>query len=165
MKNPKSFCVWRKILDIRESIWPHFFVQIGDESITNAWEDNWLPIGPLSHRLSYRSIHRIGFNANSYVMGVVNNLDGCWPPDWNSSVPNLSTFNIPQIQSDACDKVLWLNSSNDLVLFVVREIWGSLDGVHATVDWHKHVWFKGCIPKHSFCMWLVVIFGFPFRTV
>ncbi|XP_024977077.1 uncharacterized protein LOC112514711 [Cynara cardunculus var. scolymus] len=129
-RKTKSLLGFGKILDIRESIRPHFFVQIDDGSNTNAWEDNWLPIGPLSHILSYRSIHRSSFDANSSILEVVNNLDGCWPPDWNSSVLNLSTCNIPQIQSDARDKVLWLISYNALVSFAVREVWGSLDGVY-----------------------------------
>ncbi|XP_024990681.1 uncharacterized protein LOC112524970 [Cynara cardunculus var. scolymus] len=54
--------VFRKLLDIRIHVRQYFVSQIGDGTDTNAWEDSWLPCGPLSAFMSYRFIYSCGFS-------------------------------------------------------------------------------------------------------
>ena len=45
--------------------------------------------------------------------------------------------------------------------FSVREAYVSLDDQHPIVPWHDSVWFKGHIPKHSFCLWIACLRRHP----
>ncbi|GAV78731.1 zf-RVT domain-containing protein, partial [Cephalotus follicularis] len=38
--------------------------------------------------------------------------------------------------------------------FTFKSTWESIRASHPGVPWAKIVWFKGAIPRHSFCLWL-----------
>ncbi|KAJ9544676.1 hypothetical protein OSB04_024383 [Centaurea solstitialis] len=68
---------------------------------------------------------------------------------------------VPPIRTNDRDRVLWLNSQQEPCCFSVSEVWRTLFGNHDLVPWYNQCWFKGYIPKHSFCFWLTIIDCLP----
>ncbi|KAJ9566292.1 hypothetical protein OSB04_002258 [Centaurea solstitialis] len=144
--------IFRKILDVRESVRRFFIYQVGDGSSINAWEDRWFQQGPLSSLISYRRFHSLGFDASSVARDVILTCDGTWPIAWVQSNPTAFSTHVPIVDEHLQDRLYW-EGVNGMAQFSVKDAWFSLSGVSPNLTWTKYVWFKGNIPKHAFCMW------------
>ncbi|KAJ9541830.1 hypothetical protein OSB04_028336 [Centaurea solstitialis] len=71
----------------------------------------------------------------------------------------LANVGLPPIRHDIDDVTCW--DSLDRGEFSVRQVYTSLVGHLDTVTWANSVWFKGHIPKHSFCMWVACMHRLP----
>ncbi|KAJ9536697.1 hypothetical protein OSB04_un000082 [Centaurea solstitialis] len=151
--------ILRKVMSIRDDVRQFVHVQIGNGRTTHAWEDNWIMDAPLSSVVSYRLIHDSGFHANDSVFDVVSHLHDSWPTEWINRFPVFSSLQLPILDPNQRDLVYW---DSDLSgSFSVREAYKTFDGVRSVVPWHASVWFKGHIPKHSFCLWIACLNRLP----
>ncbi|KAJ9545220.1 hypothetical protein OSB04_024927 [Centaurea solstitialis] len=126
--------VFRKIMSIREDVRRFLRVRIGNGRTTHAWEDTWLLDTPLSSLISYRVVHAMGFSVSSTVFDVLSVLEGVWPNVWVERYPQLAASSF----------------------LVYKPIWYGALGCRS-----KCVWFKGHIPKHSFCLWIACLKRHP----
>ncbi|PWA72314.1 reverse transcriptase zinc-binding domain-containing protein [Artemisia annua] len=67
---------WRKLLQIRDTIRPHFWHVLGDGRNTSAWFDNWDTQCPLMNHVSYRAVTNTGFDLQANVFDVIS--EGDW---------------------------------------------------------------------------------------
>ncbi|KAJ9537654.1 hypothetical protein OSB04_030387 [Centaurea solstitialis] len=155
-----SSWIWRKLVELREQFRPFFFNQLGNGVNTNAWEDKWIAIGPLSSFLPYRLMHGEGFHKGSNVAEVISGLNHAWPQAWTQRHPPLANVALPSLVNTS-DQVMWLNSHHLPCRFSIKEVWRSLQGNWEVVPWYDFVWFKRHIPKHSFCLWLAILNRLP----
>jgi len=81
-KSSRWSWVFRKIMDTRPCLRRFFHLRVGDGLATNAWEDTWLPCGPLSSIVSYRLIHMAGFTVDTTVAQFLTHNGGVWPAGW-----------------------------------------------------------------------------------
>ncbi|KAJ9539130.1 hypothetical protein OSB04_031863 [Centaurea solstitialis] len=156
-----SSWVWRKLLDLREQLRPHFYSSIGDGKSTNAWEDNWILGRPISAWLPYRLFSAEGFNKMHTVFHVISALGNAWPSTWQARNHNLPSTIVPVLSMQNRDQVQWMNSRHEPRRFSVSEVWRSFIGIQEEVPWFNICWFKGHIPKHSFCFWLALLDRLP----
>ena len=61
------------------------------------------------------------------------------------------------------DTIRWLEGPQSIVDFSVSSVWQTLDPHLTTADWPNSVWFKGCVPKHSLCLWVACHNRLPTR--
>ncbi|KAJ9536675.1 LOW QUALITY PROTEIN: hypothetical protein OSB04_un000148 [Centaurea solstitialis] len=146
--------VLRKMMDLRNFIRPHITVTIGDGRNTHAWEDTWLDCGPLVTLISYRHIHRQGFDTSTTVQDFLLTVGGNWPNEWVERHPPIANLPLPTIVDGALDSVLWRARNGSLEVFSVSKAYDSLVPSPTIVPWTRSVWFSGHIPKHAFCLWL-----------
>lgn len=146
--------VFRRILALREHVRQFVRITIGDGSLTNAWNDAWLPFGQLALAISYRLFTQEGFSIDSMVMDVINRLHGSWPVAWVSRDERFHTCEVPTIQPGRRDVTNWIGSDGQIMPFTVRDCVRSMEGTRTDVAWWNDVWFQSHIPKHAFCMWL-----------
>lgn len=71
--------VWRKLLSLRESLFPLIKCKIGNGSDTFLWHDNWHPLGSLWARYGNRLLYDIALNGQAKVASIVGNRGWCWP--------------------------------------------------------------------------------------
>ncbi|KAJ9555234.1 hypothetical protein OSB04_009848 [Centaurea solstitialis] len=145
--------VFRKLLDLRPLVRRFFFHRIGNGHTTNAWVDTWLECGSLSDIIPYRRFSRMGFTTTTTARELILTCDSAWPADWYQIFPNLHLYDIPTILDANRDEVCWKRLDGTLTSFSVGVAYSDLNGHSHTVGWAKEVWFKGCIPKHAFCVW------------
>ncbi|KAJ9557288.1 hypothetical protein OSB04_011902 [Centaurea solstitialis] len=123
--------VLAKLMSIRSDIRHFITIRIGDGDSTNAWEDNWLSCGPLASFVPYRLIHSVGFTVDATVKQLVDTFHDGWP------------------------------EGNEHGRFTVRNAYDLFEGILPIVPWWESVWFKGHIPKHSFCLWTACLNRLP----
>ncbi|KAJ9557020.1 hypothetical protein OSB04_011634 [Centaurea solstitialis] len=153
--------VLRKMLNIRHEIRRFVSYKVGNGNTPNAWEDTWLPCGPLSAIVPYRLIHAAFFTVETSVRTFVLACDNGWPSDWLMRYPILSSITFPTLDDNVEDMLCWDVSTSDKGDFTVQRAYHSFIGPIAEVSWARCVWFKGHIPKHAFCLWLACLGRLP----
>nr|XP_043615637.1 uncharacterized protein LOC122587517 [Erigeron canadensis] len=68
----------------------------------------------------------------------------------------LRTVEVPNIQLDDNDKVMWLSNMNKKMSFSTEQTWMDLRTNWPNVVWKNVVWYSRFIPKHAFILWLAV---------
>ncbi|KAJ9536724.1 hypothetical protein OSB04_un000109 [Centaurea solstitialis] len=156
-KKPKWSWVFRKMMELRDTMKVFIRWRLGDGRSINAWEDCWLPCAPL---ISYRRIHASGFHRNMSAREFLLATDGSWPEEWTTRFPQLLSFTLPVLSMEG-DVVQWDDGDNHMADFSVARAYSSFDGRHDLVPWHGMVWYKGHVPKYSFCLWLACLRRHP----
>ncbi|GJT85212.1 hypothetical protein Tco_1066929 [Tanacetum coccineum] len=121
---------WRKILQLRPLIRSFIWSCIGDGSQTSMWFDRWCAASPLSSIISSRDIFRAGWNLSTKVRELIHEGNWHWPNDWTIKYPLLCDIPVLMISNEK-----------------------SRDNV---VPYADFVWFRNCIPRHAFNMWLII---------
>ncbi|KAJ9539129.1 hypothetical protein OSB04_031862 [Centaurea solstitialis] len=138
---------------IRPLVRRFFFHRIGNGEQVNAWMDTWLDCGSLSEVIPFRRFSNMGFTTMTSAREVILACGPMWPTTWSQISPNLHHCAVPMLSNTVPDVIYWKSINGALKPFSVgdayRDFCGSLDNV----GWAKEVWFKGCIPKHAFCVW------------
>ncbi|KAJ9536013.1 hypothetical protein OSB04_un000819 [Centaurea solstitialis] len=158
---PTSKWSWvlRKIMSLRDEVRQYVHVQVGDGRNTHAWEDSWILGTHLSSIISYRTIHAAGLSADASVFEFLSDTHGQWPTGWEDQFTVVNSVDIPILNPLQNDLVYWDTDVSGT--FTVKNTYLTLDGHHPIVPWHDSVWFKGHIPKHSFCLWLACLRRLP----
>ncbi|KAJ9536437.1 hypothetical protein OSB04_un000395 [Centaurea solstitialis] len=160
-RNNRWSWLFTKLMSLRDVIRRFVSVRIGDGLMANAWEDTWLPCGPLSMVLPYRLFHASNFSPSTSVRQVLDVWDHECPPTWIARVPILATLQWPLLAVENTDSFCWDIDVAGHSEFTVRRAYNSLAGDSMLVLWSKKVWFKGHIPRHSFCLWLACLGRLP----
>ncbi|KAJ9536550.1 hypothetical protein OSB04_un000302 [Centaurea solstitialis] len=158
-RNTRWSWVLGKMMGLRHEIRRFVSVHVGNGLSTNAWEDNWLACGPLSGIVSTRFMHGMSFSVATTVRQLLDTFHDGWPDEWTNRYPMLTNVGLPPIRHDIDDVTCW--DSLDRGEFSVHQVYTSLVGHLDTVAWANSVWFKGHIPKHSFCMWVACMRRLP----
>ncbi|KAJ9566105.1 hypothetical protein OSB04_002071 [Centaurea solstitialis] len=160
-KKPKWSWVFRKMMDLRDMVRRFVRWRVGNGLDIHAWEDHWLPCGPLVRLVSYRVIHASGFATNASVSDFIQISEGAWPGEWVSRSPQLVPCVMPHLQPMVKDTVQWDDGDHGMVEFSVAHAYASFDGSHNKVSWTHMVWYKDHIPKYSFCLWMACLRRLP----
>ncbi|KAJ9561753.1 hypothetical protein OSB04_006913 [Centaurea solstitialis] len=147
------------VLSNRECLWVDWILRIGSGLMTNAWDDTWLSCGPLSEVISARFIHGMSLSTTTTVRQLLDTFHDGWPDAWISRYPILDDVQLPTIMNDVPDVPCW--DDLDRGVCTVSDMYSSLMGTLDVVQWAGSVWFKGHIPKHSFCMWVACMRRLP----
>ncbi|KAJ9538957.1 hypothetical protein OSB04_031690 [Centaurea solstitialis] len=158
-KNNRWSWVLAKMMLIRPEIRRCVTVRIGSGLTTNAWHDTWLSCGPLSEVISARFIHGMSLSSTTTVRQLLDTFHDGWPDAWITRYPILADVQLPTIMNDVPDVHCW--DDLDRGVCTVHGMYNSLMGTLDVVQWAGSVWFKGHIPKHSFCMWVACLHRLP----
>ncbi|GJR69255.1 hypothetical protein Tco_0015320 [Tanacetum coccineum] len=147
---------WRKILQLRPLIRSFIWSCIGDGSQTSMWFDRWCAASPLSSIISSRDIFRAGWNLSTKVRDLIHEGNWHWPNDWTTKYPLLCDIPVPMISNEKCDYLEWRDNDGVGKPFSVYHVWNSIRPRDNVVPWADFVWFRNCIPRHAFNMWLII---------
>ncbi|XP_021996200.1 uncharacterized protein LOC110893398 [Helianthus annuus] len=147
---------WRKILALRDLVRPFLWKSIGNGANTNVWSDTWCNVCPLRSHISPRAIANAGFNLQSSVAEMIDSSGNWkWPVAWYDLFPVLINLQVPVLH-DTQDRLVWINSEGNSCYFSSWEVWNNIRYREHVVSWLHMVWFKQCIPRHSFHLWMVI---------
>ncbi|KAJ9563283.1 hypothetical protein OSB04_008443 [Centaurea solstitialis] len=158
---PSWSWVFRRILDTRLLVRRFFIYQLGSGLRVNAWADTWLDAGPLSDLIPFRRFTSEGYRLHTVVRELIVDCAGSWPNLWVNLNPEAFSQPISALVDGADDVVRWKDVNGNAIDFSIREASRSIFGLGPTVPWTKFVWFKGHVPKFSFCMWTACYWRLP----
>ena len=87
LKNQSFWCVaapkscswgWKKILKIRNLVWPFIKSLVRDGSSISLWHDNWHLKGPFYQKFDHRVVYDLGSTVNAKVSSVMSNKAWNW---------------------------------------------------------------------------------------
>ena len=99
----------------------------------------------MSH-ITNRAISSAGFMPRDSVADVVNGMVWRWPQSWFTRYPSLSNFNVPILQDNQEDKLLWKSTDGSFNNFSVSVAWQSIRHRSNEIGWYRLVWSKYGIP-------------------
>lgn len=67
--------------------------------------------------------------------------------------PHLTTLQLPSLSDDE-DCFSWVINEVIYAEYSSSKTWDAIRPREVTKDWSGLVWFKGCVPKHAFNMWI-----------
>ncbi|XP_021985800.1 uncharacterized protein LOC110881993 [Helianthus annuus] len=63
---------------------------------------------------------------------------------------------VPTLCDNSRDRLVWKDLEGNNRPFSSWEVWNNIRHHASKVQWGNMVWFKQCIPKHAFHIWLVI---------
>ncbi|KAI3442836.1 F-box domain-containing protein [Psidium guajava] len=151
---------WKKILDLRPWFLPRSRWRIGDGATVSFWFDPWHTNGPLCKVFSDREIY---LSRVSRMAKVRDFCEGHFLP--NSVLDRLHTWpDFPPIINPARrDCLTWLCHPSGT--FTIASAWNDIRLNGSVVFWHRFVWDRHIIPRHSFLLWLATLKRLPTQVL
>ncbi|GJU04045.1 RNA-directed DNA polymerase, eukaryota, reverse transcriptase zinc-binding domain protein [Tanacetum coccineum] len=148
---------WKNLLIIRDQVKDNIFYKVGNGTTTSLWYDNWSNIGPLFQYLTHRDLYDERLSENLTVKDMIVNGRWNWPEEWYVKFPAITGLEVPIIDEDSEDSIVWKARLGDVVKFSMRQVNFDLSNQYPNVLWWKLIWYSQCIPKHSFILWLAML--------
>ncbi|GJR67387.1 retrotransposon protein, putative, ty1-copia subclass [Tanacetum coccineum] len=147
---------WRKLLQLRETVKPFFWVKLGNGLSTLLWYDRLSSLCPLITFLSPHDITREGFHLQNKVADLIVNGVWAWPQAWLHKVLDIGTITTPVLDALQTNVTQWRDHNGTLSSFLVAKAWEAIRPRGNQVGWFRIVWFSHNIPCHAFHLWLVM---------
>ncbi|GKE61330.1 RNA-directed DNA polymerase, eukaryota, reverse transcriptase zinc-binding domain protein, partial [Tanacetum coccineum] len=80
-----------------------------------------------------------------------------WPSEWRNDELEVINNEVLRLKNGVHDKVKWKCVDNSLMPFHTKLVMDVLSPNLEKINWHVLVWFKQCIPKHVFCLWIAML--------
>ncbi|PWA40519.1 RNA-directed DNA polymerase, eukaryota, Reverse transcriptase zinc-binding domain protein [Artemisia annua] len=122
----------------------------------SMWFDNWSSIGPLHQYITYRDLYDARLDVDLKVSEMVRDNNWVWPSEWYRKFNVVTNIEVPDINPNKCDEVVWKTSSGMEKDFAVKNVCRELRSNVPVVTWWKLVWYSQCIPKHAFILWIAI---------
>ncbi|GKD57572.1 RNA-directed DNA polymerase, eukaryota, reverse transcriptase zinc-binding domain protein [Tanacetum coccineum] len=121
-----------------------------------AWHDKWCLVCPLCDYIAPREIYDASLCNKSKVAEIVQDGHWYWPDEWLDKYPILGQCQVPILQTDVKDEVLWITRKGKERKFDIKTVWKDMCSIEQKVNWSSVVWFAQSISRHAFVLWLAV---------
>ncbi|GAV89808.1 zf-RVT domain-containing protein [Cephalotus follicularis] len=143
---------WRQILLLRPVANELLIYKYGRGDKFSLWFDPWMHGESIHTLYGHRVIHDTRLGRLVLVKDVIR--EGRWNWPLNSSDLVEIQHRVQDIPITlTSDSIFWVSTGNS---FSTKLAWQGIQARSAEVDWHKLVWHPARIPKHAFCLWLVL---------
>ncbi|GKB59295.1 RNA-directed DNA polymerase, eukaryota, reverse transcriptase zinc-binding domain protein [Tanacetum coccineum] len=88
------------------------------------------------------------------VADCVQNNNWSWPEDWFIRYPILSQYQVPKINADIQDKLLWCSNNGTTTEFSSNQVWKDMRILNDEIKGWKVIWFSQNVPRHAFVLWM-----------
>ncbi|GJV32713.1 RNA-directed DNA polymerase, eukaryota, reverse transcriptase zinc-binding domain protein [Tanacetum coccineum] len=127
-----------------------------DGSKVRLWYDNWHNNELLINHVTNRDLYDARVPKMITIAEIVEKGVWKWPAEWSPNEFEFMKLRAPNITNEVRDKVKWKDENSCLIPFHIKHVISMMSPNTEKVKWHNLVWFKQCIPKHSFCLWLAM---------
>ncbi|GJS26999.1 RNA-directed DNA polymerase, eukaryota, reverse transcriptase zinc-binding domain protein [Tanacetum coccineum] len=106
--------------------------------------------------VSNKSLYNARLTRDMMVADMVSNGEWVWPREWENDFPIIKQINVPKLDFEKDDWLVWKNKNNKECKFSIREAYKDIRIQSSEVIWAKLVWYCQCIPKQSFILWMAI---------
>ncbi|KAL7181468.1 hypothetical protein ACSBR1_040374 [Camellia fascicularis] len=148
--------VWRKILSLRNLIFPLIKFKIGNGEKVFLWFDNWHPLGSLWNRFGHRILYDTGLSFNSKVSAIISNHVWKWPIDNSWEIKELISSTPIDLKPSRVsqDSPVW-NLTVD-GKFSIHSTWECWRDKGSKVPSMHLAWGHPSISRVSFVVWMAI---------
>lgn len=152
--------IWRRLINLRVLARQHLVCNIVSGQQALFWHDNWTSSGPLILLTCHTGPMVTGISLLSTVSEAVSGSSWALPRGRHAITRMLRSAlqNIPPSTGNTQpDEFMWKNGLHDVPgAFSSSKTYQSIQQTLPEVPWHRAVWFKERIPKHSFIYWVLM---------
>lgn len=148
----ESLCVWRKLLRLREWVWPLIKHVIANGTSTFLRYDNWHPMGPIIQRRGERIVYAAATKRNAKVSTIIRGNEWKWPRTSELIEPRRNSNMLPD--QSRVDEVRWVLDGSGK--FAIQSTWEHVRDRKPVVRWWHLLWFPNHIPRFSFVVWTAI---------
>ncbi|GJY66220.1 hypothetical protein Tco_0468458 [Tanacetum coccineum] len=131
--------------------------KIGDGNTASMWHDRWSQLPAIDSILSIREIYVAGFSNEASIAECIHNSCWKWPSEWFIKYPILNQFQVPVLNPEKEDKLLWCSSNGATNKFSSNQVWKDIRTLNEEMKWwkdwkcplckqvedsHKHLFFE-----------------------
>ncbi|GJU06197.1 RNA-directed DNA polymerase, eukaryota, reverse transcriptase zinc-binding domain protein [Tanacetum coccineum] len=127
--------MWKSLLDLKDATRKHMQYKIGNGKKISMWHDRWSLMPAIDSILSRKDIYTAGFSNDDTVAECVQN-------------------NLPEINVDSMDKMLWCSNSGTTTEFSSNQVWKDMRILNDEMKWWKVIWFSQNVPRQAFVLWM-----------
>ncbi|GJS55834.1 hypothetical protein Tco_0629196 [Tanacetum coccineum] len=128
---------WKNLLGIRDQIKNSVVYKIGNGNNTSLWFDNWSNIGPLFQYITHRDLYDERLNGGLKVSEMIVNEKWASPNDWFEKFQLITRLDVPIVDAQVEDKIVWRTNNGNEVDFSVRHVNFDLNRQSPIVQWWK----------------------------
>ena len=147
---------WRQIIALRDKIRDFVICKIGNGHKCFFWFDKWHERGPLCKLINYTSLMYNKDDMKFKISDLISEGQWDWPISWNDRFTEIRDVQVPSLNMNVDDKIVWVNKKGKEKRFTVKEAWKVMKSCYPKVIWYDHVWYSQCVPRHSFILWMAV---------
>ena len=144
-------------MEIRDKIANNLQYKVGDGKSISMWLDKWHDNGLLINSITHRDLYDARLSKKITLYEMIEGGVWKWPLEWRNSDFDVMNIQAPLLIEGVQDKVMWKKENNSMMPFHVKHVMDCICPIMEEVRWTEIVWFKQCIPKHSFCLWLAML--------
>ncbi|PWA73992.1 reverse transcriptase zinc-binding domain-containing protein [Artemisia annua] len=153
-KNDSNMFIWILNIWLIHECWLMWIVDAMVHDDCYVLDESWVVVYE-DETMAWTRI-KVGYVNRRLVEKLINNGSWSWPEEWSDKFPVLNNIQIPILQNDVPDKVLWVTNSGNRTEFATKWVWKDLCDIGNKVLWKDVVWFLQSIPRHSFVLWMAV---------
>ena len=158
---------WKKLLDLRPLALQFCKTRLGNGRSASFWFDAWSPMGQLIEHIGQSGPRSMRLRENSVVADAIAGSAWRLPHPRSQKEVELHTYlttiTLP-LPMNVNDEYEWIAGDSQLRIFRSATTWEVLRPREDVKHWVDVVWFKGCIPKHAFTMWVANYDRLPTRS-
>ncbi|GKD86326.1 hypothetical protein Tco_1357480 [Tanacetum coccineum] len=137
-KQTNDSWMWKSLLDLKDTARNNMLYKIGNGNKISMWHDRWSLMPAIDTIVSRRDIYTTGFSNNATVADCIHNNNWSWPEDWFIEYPILSQYQVPNINADIQDKMLWCSKNGTITEFSSNQVWKDLRILNDEMKGWKH---------------------------
>ena len=153
----------RKLLKMRDTIYPWIHLRVGNGTGTRFWTDNWSPYGKLTNYLSATATSHLGIPWKASLASLHSSNGWALPPARSENQVEVASFLTTIELQEHEDQYEWRIGNNSSDNYRSSQVYQELRGTLPRVNWFSAVWIKRGIPRHCFLTWLFVLNRCPTR--
>lgn len=140
---------------------------VGNGTKTSFWFDTWTPLGLLIKLIGVDGPRSLRLPLKATV-AAASTTEGWRIPSPRSESQlllhaHLTTIQVPSLSHEE-DCFDWIVNDVNCRGFSSTMTWEVVRTRKQIKAWSKLVWFKGCVPKHAFNMWVANLNRLPMRV-
>ncbi|GKC88484.1 RNA-directed DNA polymerase, eukaryota, reverse transcriptase zinc-binding domain protein [Tanacetum coccineum] len=147
---------WKCLLDLRDEARSHMQFNIGNWKKTSVWHEKWCMEPALDTIISRREVYAVGFTDEDTVADYICENKWRWPQEWYKKYPSLDKYDVPRLDNETSDKLMWISNDGCKKEFASNHVWKDFRQLNRSVKWWKVIWFSQNIPRHAFVLWMAV---------
>ncbi|GKC21274.1 RNA-directed DNA polymerase, eukaryota, reverse transcriptase zinc-binding domain protein [Tanacetum coccineum] len=146
---------WKHVL--RDKVADRLQHKVGDGSNIYIWYDKWQNNGLLIDQVSNKDLYDARMPKMIKLADMIDEGVWKWPSEWRNVELEVMNIEVPRLKNGVHDKVKWKCADNSRMPFHTKLVMDVLSPNLEKINWHVLVWFKQCIPKHVFCLWIAML--------
>nr|GEV22542.1 RNA-directed DNA polymerase, eukaryota, reverse transcriptase zinc-binding domain protein [Tanacetum cinerariifolium] len=140
--NGKNFCEvnaevkeswgWKNLLEIIDEVVKNILHKLVNAEVKDSW--GWKNLLEIIDEVVKNILHKLGNSKNTSNMK--------WPSERKNEYPSVEQINVPNLNAEKEDWLVWKNKDDKECKFIMREVYKDMRIQTSEIQWAKLIWYS-----------------------